>query len=251
MSFYVDGSNLVIRFCSNNCILKKYENRRNEIKLEFAGASKICTKGIKVDNSFIVQKEAESWNGNHHDFGITINRKDVVENNTVLKKIRYLKNDNLLKIKDICQCCVELQYIDGYILNARKGSWILGEHAYEEDYLDICSPHQFISLTRKILDTIILLHQNKICHTDVMDHNIMVNKSDDVPILIDLIGAMPYTEELEKLDNRVFLEHVVIDGCNRLSIPIPEKIELLKNSNGDYCLNILSEYLSELDESYA
>lgn len=79
----------------------------------------------------------------------------------------------------------------------------------------------------------------------------MVNKSDDVPILIDLIGAMPYTEELEKLDNRVFLEHVVIDGCNRLSIPIPEKIELLKNSNGDYCLNILSEYLSELDESYA
>lgn len=250
MSFYVYENNLMIKFCSDNCILKKYENRREHFKLEFAGASKTCTKGIKVDNSFIVQKEAESWDGNYHDFGITIDRKAVVTNNTVLEKMRYLNNDNLLNIKDICQCCVELEYIDGYILNTRKGSWLLGEHAYEEDYLDVCSPHQFISLARKILNTIMLLHQNEICHTDVMDHNIMVNKSDDVPVLIDLIGAMPYTKELEKLDNRVFLEHVVIDGCNRLNIPIPEKIVLLKNCNGDYCLNVLNECLLELDKLY-
>lgn len=249
MAFYVADNNLIIDACSENCILKKYENCQHKFRIEFAGASKSCSKGIKVDNSFIVQKEAESWDGEYHDFGITVNRDAVVKNNTVLEKIRYLNNDNLLKIKDICQCCAELEYIDGYILNTRKGSWILGEHAYEEDYLDICSPHQFIFLTKKILNAIMLLHQNGICHTDVMDHNIMIKKSNNVPVLIDLIGAMPYTEELEKLDKRVFLEHVVLGGCRRLNIPVMEKIKLLNKCNGNYDLNVLNEYLTELEIS--
>lgn len=251
MPFIVEDNKVIFHFCSDNhCILKKYDDRRDEITLEFAGASKSCTRGIKVDDSFIVQNEAESWDGNHHDFGITIDRRNVVKNHTVLKIVRSIQNDNLLMIRDYCQCCVELEYVDGYILNTRKGSWILGEHAYEEDYLDVCSPRQFIGLTQKILNTLKLLHQHGICHTDVMDHNIMVRKKDDVPILIDLIGMMPYSKELEELDNRVFLEHVVIDGLARLGIKVPNNIELLKKSNGDYCLDVLEGYLSDLEDLY-
>jgi len=249
VAFYVEGSNLIIDACSEKCILKKFEKLRRKFKLEFAGASKTCTKGIRIDNSFIVQKEAESWDGNHHDFGVTVKREEVVKSNAVLSKIRYLNHCNLLKIKDICQCCVELEYIDGYILNTKKGSWIMGERAYEKDYLDICSPHQFINLTRKILDVIILLHQNGICHTDVMDHNIMIRKSDNVPVLIDLIGAMPHREELEKLDKRVFLEHVVADACNRLNISISDKIKMLIDNHGNYDLILLNDYLKELEDS--
>ncbi len=249
MSFYTDGKDIVIDACSEKCVLKKYEKQKKDFSIEFSGASKSCNIGIRIDGSFIVQKEAESWDGRIHDFGITINRESIVKENTVLKKIRYLNNDNLLKIKDVCECCVELEYIDGYILNTKKGNWLLGEHSYELDYLDICSWNQFINLARKVLKVLIELHKNGICHTDVMDHNIMIRKKDDVPILIDLIGAMPYSKELEELDKRVFLNHVVVDGCKRLGIPMTSNILGLKKYNGKYDLNILDAYLKELNDS--
>lgn len=249
MAFNVKNGVLDIDACSEKCILKKYWNRKSEFKSEFAGASKECTRGIKIDDSFIVQKSAESWDGAIHDFGVTVTRDNVVKNNTVLEKIRHINDDNLLKIKDICHCCVELEYIDGYILNTKKGSWILGEHAFEEDYLDICSSKQYIELVKKILGVVKLLHQNGICHTDVMDHNIMVRKSDDIPILIDLIGAMPYSEKLAELDKRVFLRHVLLDGCERLNIPIPDVLLKLQKNNGNYDFEELAGYLNELENS--
>lgn len=247
MAFEIKDKKLNIEICSKECILKKYLIRKNEFQIKFAGASKECTSGLKIDNSFIVQKSAESWDGKIHDFGITVNRDEIVKNNIVLNKIRYIRNDNLLKIRDICSCSVELEYIDGYILNAKKGSWILGEHAYERDYLDVCSKRQFVILTKKILGVVKLLHRNSICHTDVMNHNIMIRKSDEVPILIDLIGAMPYSERLADLDKKVFLEYVVLDGCRRLGLYITDKVMMLQKKNGKYDFEELFECLDEME----
>lgn len=246
MGFRLSDNRLVIDFCNKECVLKKYKERCSVFETEFAGASKNCTFGIKIESSFIVEKSAESWDGHIHDFGITVDRTEVVKNNIVLDKIRKIDNKNLLKIKGICLCSVELEYIDGYILNTKKGSWLMGEHAFEQDYLDICGEKQLFALFKKILSALRVLHQNGICHTDMMDHNIMIEKQSDRPILIDLIGAMPYSEELAELDKRTFLSHVVLNSCKRKGYPICNDLLLLQEKNGAFEFDELTDVLDKI-----
>lgn len=234
MSYKFDSNKIHISLCSDNCVLSKYETRYKEFKYEFAGASKNNTVGIKCGNSFIVEKSAESWDASIHDYGITVDRSNVVKNDIVLNKISNINHTNLLKIKSVCQCSAELEYIDGYILNTKKGEWIMGNHAYEEDYLDVCGNTELFNLFREILSALKVMHESGICHTDVMNHNIMVERKSDRPVLIDLIGAMPYTQELAALDKRNFLSHVVIDSCRRKGITISNELLELYKLNGNY-----------------
>lgn len=50
------NKNMVTEPCSDICILKKYGKRMKDFELGFSGASKKCTVGIKIDDSFIVEK---------------------------------------------------------------------------------------------------------------------------------------------------------------------------------------------------
>lgn len=246
MAFKINENKIVVCRCSEQCILNAAMSSLSKNDAEFSGASKNNNFGIRYNNSFFVERSAESWDGNVHDFGITIDRKDVVVRGEVLRKIQSINHPNILRIKNMCNCSVELEYIDGYILNSKKGEWILGPHAYEEDYTDVCSSIDMIELFEKIADAINVLHQNGVCHTDTTNHNIMVEKVSNKPVLIDLIGAMPYSDEFAILDKKIFLKDVVINMSLRKGIKLPLEIKRFSEKKGDYNLYGLQKLIKEM-----
>lgn len=221
MSFSFSESNeLILSKCSKKCILGSIEGNKPK-EICFAGFSKGHNKGLRYDDQFYLERLAINWDGNCHDFHTSINRDEVVKEGIVLDKIRGVKHPNLLKIINICECSIVVEYIEGMLLNTKKEKWYIGPHSNTLDYVDICNKFQLINLFRKIGEVLLLLHQNGICHTDVAAHNVMVCKKTHEPILIDLIGAMPYTEELRILDEYVYLNHLVVPMSARKNIHIP------------------------------
>jgi tRNA A-37 threonylcarbamoyl transferase component Bud32 len=238
MTFYVKESNglssLVINKCSNECVLEAIKKESPD-EICFAGTSKGHNRGLRYSNRFYLERLAANWEGSNHDFKITVIRDAVVKEGRVLNKISNIKHPNLLKILSICECSVVVEYINGYLLNTKKEKWYVGPFSYKTDYVDICTKEQLINIFKKIGEVLLLLHENGLCHTDPIDHNVMISQETGEPVLIDLIGVMPYSEEFVVLDNLVYLNHLVIPLSVRKGIDLPEEIYRLTD-NRDYSL---------------
>ncbi|MCM3039006.1 hypothetical protein M3201_04745 [Paenibacillus motobuensis] len=233
------------QYCASDCVLKNINDQPDEIC--FAGFSKRHNKGLRFKDVLYLERLAQSWDAEVHDFGITVNRDNVVKRGEILKGIQQLNDPNLLKIIDICSCTVVVEYIDGNLLNAKKEKWLLGPLSYTTDYIDLCDKKELVSVFRKIGNLILKLHKNGICHTDPTDHNVMVSSFSGEPILIDIIGAMPFEEEFQKLDNIVFLNHLVIPSAHRKGIQLPETI--LKQKSPEEIIERVLFYLDDIDLS--
>ena len=225
MSFYNDIQNVIqIKQCSKQCICNKIIGHEDVCEVEFAGFSKKHNYGIKYNNSFFVERFAQSWDGKSHLFGFTVLREDIIKSGEVLKKLKELEHPNLLRIKSFCDCSVEMEYINGELANAKKDTWLLGPRAGERDFASYCSKGMLMKLLLSVGQLILFLHEHGICHTDPTDHNILVDKNRRV-VLIDLLSAMPYTVSLCSLDNFVFLRYCVISLAVRMQIKIPDTIK--------------------------
>jgi tRNA A-37 threonylcarbamoyl transferase component Bud32 len=224
MPFNFDESNkLLINKCSSNCVLCDIEGiEPNEVC--FAGFSKGHNKGLRYGNHFYLERLAKSWDGNNHDFHVSVIREQVVRSGKILQKLANIKHPNLLRIITMCDCSIVVEFINGKLLNTKKEQWYIGPHSYKTDYTDTCSKAQLINVFKKIGKLLLVLHKNGICHTDTTDHNIMICENTDEPILIDLIGAMPYTNKLKMLDEYIYLNHLVIPMAARKGIEIPKQI---------------------------
>ncbi|WP_211082638.1 hypothetical protein [Paenibacillus xylanexedens] len=228
-------------YCSPRCVMHQIKGIPDDIS--FAGASKKHNLGVRFKNKFYLERLAQNWDANIHDFGVTVVREKVVETGIVLNKLKQISHPNLLKIIDMCLCTVVIEYVDGIHLSTKKGEWILGPFSNTIDYVDLCNEEDLFSVIRKLGQVLLVLHENGICHTDPTDHNVMISNLSGEPILIDLIGAMPYTKELELLDNVVFLNHLVIPLAARKGIQLPDSIVRPKLNNS--IIERLVTYLGE------
>lgn len=224
--------------CSESCVCKELLGHMNECEVQFAGFSKDHNKGVMYNKKFYMERLAESWNGNIHDYGVTIKRDQVVKTGMILEKLLHINHPNIMPILSYCDCTVVAEYIPGVLLNAKKETWLLGPRAGEKDYADTCSIENMLRVFLQVGDGLAYLHQHQICHTDPIDHNIIVT-NDGTAKLIDLICAMPLNEDLLTLDRYIFLNRLVVPMSNRLGLHLTEDIKRKATFHGTFDLRSL------------
>lgn len=244
--FNVGKQRIDIELCSHTCVCRTMVGHEDECEIQFAGFSKGHNKGVHWKQYFFMEKMAESWDGNVHDYQVTINRAEIVKNNIVLSKLAKLKHPNLMRVIDYCNCSVCVEYLPGLLLNSHKEKWLLGSRAGEKDYGEICSYDELKKVFLQVGDALQYLHENKICHTDPIDHNVLIMANGNAK-LIDLLGSMPLEPRLLRLDNYVFLNRLVLPMLERIGEEIPRYIKDRVKLNGNYELKELLYDISKMN----
>ena len=141
------------------------------------------------DKYFITEKK--HWDFSFDNNGISVERQDVIKNNTILKILKEGNIKHLPKVYDYDDGWVVFEYIDGRLLRRHQ-------KPYKEDTLiDLESISK--DLKRRwcgqVKEGIQQLHDLGICHTDIRLFNILIeNNTQDVKI-IDLLSCVPATKE--------------------------------------------------------
>lgn len=224
--------------CSDECICNELIGHENECELQFAGFSKCHNKGIHFKNKFYTERLAESWDGNVHDYHITIRREEVVKKGDLLKKLTQIRHSNLMSVISFCNCTISMEYLPGLLLNSKKEAWLIGTRVGEKDYADNCNYDEMLNVFIQVGDALQFLHNNGICHTDPIDHNIIV-LADGTAKLIDLIGVMEKQEEFLKLDKYVFLNCLILPMLKRMNRCLTKEMNKKVLCKGDYDLSEL------------
>lgn len=165
------------------------------MKVNISGTGKNKNRYTTLDSlgRLIFPRKADNWTSNHA-YGIPIYRSNVLKYGEVLNILKKNPHPNIANILDYDDDNVYLEYIDGIVLsNVNKFTpdhWKL-----IPCYLDINNSINF----NQIKSAVKHLHINNVAHTDITTFNVMVDKN-GVCKLIDMIGAMPLTSQLEKLD---------------------------------------------------
>ncbi|MED0823855.1 RIO1 family regulatory kinase/ATPase [Bacillus pacificus] len=221
-----------MEYCSSTCLHKYFpeENCNKVIKL---GSSKNKNIGYVHDNSLIIEREAKDWT-EEHLYGVAINRDKLRRDNWLLDQISLINHKNIMRIYSYCNCSVEVEYIDGWIFNSHKPSYILFDKAYQLDYLDICSKRELLNSIKTIIKSLCLIHSFNLIHTDLTDFNVMVRRSTKDPVIIDLLGMIPNNHGVfnERMDIWVFVHHFLVPTLTRLHIcKSKEIIEIFTDYN--------------------
>lgn len=106
------------------------------------------------------------------------------------KNIAKLKHPNIIGIHDIFEENDTAYYIMDYINGGTLGDIIKREGALSED----CA----MLYIRQVASAIDYIHSKSMNHLDIKPGNIMVRKSDDIPILIDFGTSKQYDDEGEQ-----------------------------------------------------
>jgi serine/threonine protein kinase len=151
---------------------------------------------IDEAGQLLFPKVANDWTETHA-YGISIARQDVLKSGIILKKLIENPHPNILRIFDYDDNFVWMEYIQGKLLSNRSKFapkiWKKSK-CYLDERRNINFSH--------IEDAVRFLHSNGIAHTDITSFNIMVDENHNLK-LIDLLSAMPLTDELRDLDYRL------------------------------------------------
>ena len=170
-----------------------------------------CVKG----KSLFVTREANDWDASHF-FGQAISRRQTVLDGQVLTKLRDNPHPHICRVVGFDERWVELEYVSGKILSNRTHTrWLPQTHVGQPDYLDgAISARECMTLIGQMQDAISALHDIGVCHTDLTAFNILVDEEGNAKI-IDVIGCMPRSDELEELDWEVFTRFTVREVVER------------------------------------
>ncbi|WP_180956202.1 MULTISPECIES: RIO1 family regulatory kinase/ATPase [unclassified Planococcus (in: firmicutes)] len=223
-----------------HCLYKKFPKFEHDqiIKL---GENKKRNLGYTYGNSLIIERDARDWDA-QHAYGIPVNRRELKENDYLLNKLSKIRHKNIMKIYSFCECAVEVEYIDGWIFNSHKPSYILFERAYQKDFLSLCTEEELYRSLKKIFEALCTLHSHKILHTDLTDFNVLVKKSTFEPVVIDLLGAIRIGQQTFNIkeDVQVFVHHFLIPTLTRLNILRASEISKMFK---DYSYNEVIDFL--------
>lgn len=129
-----------------------------------------------------------------HAYNIAVERQAVIQTGEVLQCLRAHPHPHIAHIDDYDQDFVYMEYIDGTVLLNTDPS-CPPQHK-------TCAVQEGISIDLTGLESAIKhLHDLGIAHTDIAGHNIMVTHAGTIK-LIDLLGCVPLTPQLQKLDQQ-------------------------------------------------
>lgn len=127
-------------------------------------------------------------------------KQEHLEKGDLLDILMCLNHPNLMRVFGYDDEWVEVEFIEGVILNNRTD---FSPDHHNKCYLDFAKR---IDL-RPIKSAIEYLHSNGIGHSDVVSHNIMVC-TDGTLKLIDLICCLPNEGRIQKRDRQMYKELV-------------------------------------------
>lgn len=204
LPFDFAGPMLRICRCSEGCCLPPTPQN-----ITFAGYSKPGARGLIHGASLFVPRSADDWDRDRHAFGVTILRQGELARGDVLRRLLALRDRHLLRLEAICDCSIATEYLRGRQLNARKPTYVLGPGRGQRDALDELDDETLVQQLRGLARALLALHARRVCHTDVTDHNVMSRRAHGDLVLIDLLGCVPATRELEGLDRRLFHDELL------------------------------------------
>lgn len=156
-------------------------------------------------NHLMMPRYANDWTSSHA-YGIAVERQSVIRSGQVLELLKNNPHPAMARVYDYDDDFVYMEYINGTILsNANR--FAPAQWKQTQCYLD---SHHSVDIT-PIEDAVEFLHSIGVAHTDITTFNIMVDHTGHCK-LIDLLGAVPLTDELETLDNyllKVFKKELI------------------------------------------
>ncbi|MCA9328927.1 hypothetical protein KC959_04075, partial [Candidatus Saccharibacteria bacterium] len=168
--------------------------------------------GVVKGDSLFVSREANDWSAEEHPYGVDIKRVKVLKDGTVLERLKKIKHKNICEVRGYDDKWVELEYVEGELLSSAAP--YLPE---QRDYLSRgVGVTEAVSITEKLYDALLHLHEAGIAHTDLISFNVMMTASGE-PKIIDMIGCMPLTERLKQLDLEVFWKRCAMEIFDRVA----------------------------------
>jgi serine/threonine protein kinase len=202
-----------------------------------------CIKG----KSLFVTREANDWDTSHL-YNQAISRQKTVHDGDILAKLKDNPHPHICRVVDFNDKWVELEYIPGKLLSNRC-RWLPEVQVNQSDHLDDgVSAGECITLIEQISDALSFLHNIGVCHTDLNPFNIMIDNEGNAKI-IDIIGCMPKSDELIKLDWEVFTRYTVREVVERCRYNVlNEPIDVNKNLGFKDLLEKVETYEREVGE---
>ena len=171
------------------------------------GLSRKHNIGYIEGNILRISREANDWHKERHLYGLDIKRQGVLNRGEVLQKLKDNPHKNIMRVCKFDKEWVWVEYINGVVFDNRS-QWTpktdQEKDCYLMSHLNRLGCGNRTKVLQGIIDGVQHLHKIGIAHTDLTGFNVMVNEKHEAKI-IDLLGAMPLTKKLQKLDDRLVL----------------------------------------------
>ncbi|WP_028595314.1 protein kinase [Paenibacillus assamensis] len=242
------ATDLAIDVCGSDCLLHSIKVEDDTIYPISVNNEKIIV-GLLASNNIILPLKANNWSG-HHLYGYPVIR-DLESRYQIMNKLVGTEHKNIVPIKAVCKCCVEIQFLDGVQLDDNIWSFNHQVRKY-----DIKSFNEFLNTMLQLAQGLDFLHKQGIAHTDPVPTNVIMI-ADGTPVWIDLNDCIHLDEFSLSLDLAVFYSLTWLTKLSEMT-NIDEALvahieELFINADDSSFLenfaNILFDYLSASDEN--